>query len=128
MLPNKFLAFESHPLCGICGEAVTIPICPSCLMTEIEAWMTLYPNLRKELVPKLRRYVGNTKEAINGISCIKCKNKKASICPYCFTEYVLFELKKIGSSKLILKEFLDFFNFDFYHYGYSKEAEELGVI
>lgn len=28
----------------------------------------------------------------------------------------------------ILKEFLQFFNYDFEHTGYTKDAEELGVI
>jgi len=37
-------------------------------------------------------------------------------------------LKKIKVNKAILKEFLEFFNYDFEHTGYSKDAEELGAI
>ena len=38
------------------------------------------------------------------------------------------DYKKLNSNKLILTEFFEFFNFDFHHTGYSKEAEALGVI
>lgn len=113
MLKQKnYLAFEQHFLCEICGEAVTTPLCPICLIGEIEAWTTLYPNLRGELLPKLKKYIKNIKEKIEeSTSCIKCKNKRASVCPYCFTDYVFGELKKISSNHQIVREFLEFFDF-----------------
>jgi len=130
MLTKKnYLAHGTHFICEVCKEAVINPICPICIATEIEAWLTLYPNLRKELHKLLEKYlerVNNRKE--EATSCIKCKNKRASICPYCFTEHVLSELKRLDVNHIILKEFFEFFNFDFNHTGYSKEAEELGVI
>jgi hypothetical protein len=128
MLPNRFFVLESHALCEVCGEIVSSPICPSCLMTEIEAWTVLYPNLRKELIPRLKKYVNETKEAINGANCIKCTDKKASVCPYCFTEHVLIELNKLRVNKIVLKEFFEFFNYDLEHKGYYREAEKLGVV
>ena len=129
MLQKVYPAFERDYLCEICGQAVTNPLCPVCLTTEIEAWLTLYPNLRSELIPRLYKYLERTKHRINdSTQCIKCQNKRASICPYCFTEHVLHELKKIKANRIILKEFLQFFNFDFEHTGYSKEAEKLGII
>ena len=91
--------------------------------------MTLYPNLRKELLPKLKSYLAKIEDnALEYTQCIKCKDNIASVCPYCFTEYVLRELKKIEANKIVLGEFFEFFNFDFDHTGYSKEAEKLGVI
>ncbi len=112
MLKNNSFAFEQQYVCEICGEAITNPLCPVCLTTEINAWLTLYPDLRKELIPKLQKYLKRVKEDItNSTQCIKCKNKRASICPYCFTAYVLGELKKLNINKIILKEFLEFFNF-----------------
>jgi len=113
MLQKNYQVFETHYMCDVCSEAVTNPLCPVCLTTEINAWLTLYPNLRKELMPKLNEYLKKIKEKItDSTKCIKCKNKRASICPYCFTDYVLTELKKLESSKIILKEFIDFFNFN----------------
>lgn len=129
MTKNNFSAFEPQFLCDICSVAVTNPLCPSCLATEIEAWLTLYPNLRRELLPKLRNYLNMVEDRIqDSTQCIKCGNKTASICPYCFTDIVLKELKKLQANSIILKEFFEFFNFDFDHTGYSKEAEKLGVI
>jgi len=121
---------ETQYMCDICSEAVTNPICPFCLATEINAWLTLYPNLKKELLPKINKYLQkiNNKITNYGTQCIKCKNKRAYVCPYCFTEFVFNELKKINSNKIILKEFFDFFNFDLHHTGYTKEFEQMEVI
>ena len=100
-------------MCDVCSEAVTNPICPLCVATEVDAWLTLYPNLRQELLPRLGGYLKNISEnVIESTKCIKCKNKIASVCPYCFTQYVLEELKNIHVNKIILKEFLEFFNFN----------------
>jgi len=129
MLSNNYFASEQQSMCDVCSQAVTNPLCPTCLTTEIQAWLTLYPNLRKELLPKLYRYLHKLEERrTDATRCLKCKNKRASVCPYCFTEHVLRELKRLDSNKIILKEFFEFFNFDLDHTGYSKEAEEIGVL
>ncbi len=129
MTKNNFSAFEPQFLCDECNIAVTNPLCPACLATEVEAWLTLYPNLRKELLPRLKSYLAKMEDKeLEYTQCIKCKNNIASVCPYCFTEYVLRELKRIEANKIVLGEFFEFFNFDFDRTGYSKEAEKLGVI
>ena len=121
---NHFSAAEPRFLCDICSETITTPLCPFCLTTEIEAWLTLYPNLRNEILPKLKKYLYAMENKLaDGINCFKC-NKRASVCPYCFTEYILKELKKLGATNLILNEFFNFFNFDFAHKPYSEEIGE----
>jgi hypothetical protein len=129
IIPKNYPAPETHYMCGVCSEAVTNPICPFCLATEIEAWLTLYPSLRQELLPKIKKYLGEISNHIvnYGTQCIKCKDKKAHVCPYCFTEFIFRELKSMNTGQFILKEFFDFFNFDFHHTGYTKEAEKMGV-
>jgi len=113
MLQNKTLAFEPQFSCEICGEAVTTPLCPVCLSVEIDAWTTLYPNLRNELLPKIRKYLGRIRESIhNSTKCIKCKRARTYICPYCFIDFVEGELKKLELNSLVLIEFMDFFDFD----------------
>jgi len=125
MLQKNYLDSLQHPMCDVCSEAVTNPLCPVCLTTEIEAWLTLYPNLRQELLPKLKKYLIKVEEKIaDSTRCIKCKNKIASVCPFCFTEHVLNELNKIQVNKIILKEFLEFFNFR--HEVPSPHAEKWG--
>ena len=112
MLPKSYLASEQHYVCDVCSEAVTNPICPNCIATEIEAWLTYYPNLRVEILPRIKQYLKKLGQKITeSTECIKCKNKTASVCLYCFTEYVLSELKKIQANKIMLKEFLEFFSF-----------------
>ena len=113
MLQNNYLAFEQHSMCDVCGEAVTTPLCPACLSVEIDAWTTLYPDLRNELLPKIKKYLRRIKESIiHSTKCIKCKRAITSVCPYCFTDFVEGELKKIESNDLVLTEFMEFFDFD----------------
>jgi len=113
MLQNKNLAFEPQFSCEICGEAVTNPLCPRCLSVEIDAWSTLYPNLRKQLLPKIKKYLERIKESIiSSTKCIKCKRAVTSICPYCFIDFVEGELKRLESNNLVLTEFMEFFDFD----------------
>ncbi len=120
---------EQSYICDICSEAITNPLCPFCLAVEIEAWLSLYPMLKKDLRPRLKKYLSRINSRITnyGTECIKCKNNRAFVCTYCFTEYVFNELQNINAGKLVLKEFFKFFNFDLGHAGYTKEAEELGV-
>ena len=130
MLHNNYPASEAHYMCDVCSEAITNPLCPECLTMEIEAWLTLYPNLRSELLPKIQQFLNEIEDKLihDTTQCIKCGEKKTAICPYCFTDFVLKHLKKINANKIVLTEFFEFFNFDLDHKGYSKEAEELGVI
>ena len=130
MLLQNHPTNEPEHICDICSEVITNPLCPFCLTVEIEAWLTLYPSLRQELLPRLNIYLKkiNNKITNYGSQCIKCKNERACVCPYCFTEYVYNELQKINAEKLILREFLEFFNFDLDHTGYTKEAEDIGVL
>lgn len=130
MLPTNHSASEpSFYKCEVCHEPVSNPLCPICLTEEIEVWSSYYPNLRKELIPRIKKYIeSNISIPESSTICIKCTNDRSSICPYCFTNYVLEELEGLNSSRLILKEFLQFFNFDFEHTEFTKKAEELGVI
>lgn len=128
-LQKNYLAVEPQFMCDVCSEAVVDPLCPNCLATEIEAWLTLYPDLKVRIMPRLRDYIDKFKNNVgDSTRCVACRRKRASICPYCFTEYVLRELKKINANSIILREFLEFFNFDYENNGYSEEAEILGVI
>ena len=114
---------ETQYICDICMEAITNPLCPFCLTIEIKAWLTFYPSLKEELMPKINKYLKeiNNKITNYGTQCIKCKNKRAFVCHYCFTEYIFNELNSLNAQKIILKEFTEFFNFDFEHFGYSKK-------
>ena len=126
---NNFLASERFYECLECKEAVYNPICPFCLAEQIEVWLSSYPSeIKNKIVKEIKDYAKKTDEiAGKTTQCVVCKKRRASLCPYCFTNYVLGELKKIKVSRIILKEFLVFFNFDFEHTGYSGEAERLGI-
>jgi hypothetical protein len=87
---------------------------------QFEAWLSHYPHLKKQAISKIKNYVKHTKNiADKKIRCISCGKKGASLCPYCFTNHVLDILKDLKINKMILKEFLQFFNYDFGHTRYA---------
>lgn len=130
MILQKDSSNEAQYMCDMCNEAITNPICPFCLAEQIEVWLTFYPQLKREILPKIHNYLKKTLNRITayGTECIKCRKNRAFVCPYCFTEYVFSELQEINANKLILREFIEFFNFDLEFKGYYKESEELGII
>lgn len=129
MLQDNSLILEPQFLCDLCSEAVTHPICPTCITAEIENWIDSYPKTKLKLLPTIKKVLVQIEDKlVESTQCIKCNKKRAAICPGCFTEYVLNELKRLGSNKKVLIEYLNFFNFDFEHNKYYKEAEKLGVV
>jgi hypothetical protein len=129
VFPTQFFAAEPQFLCGICSEAITNPICPNCLAAQIEAWSTLYPDLEEKILPKIKETLKRVEDTpLLGIRCIKCGEETTNICPYCFTESIFRELVRMRVNKIILAEFLTFFNFDLDHRGYFKEAENKGLV
>jgi len=125
------IASERFYECLECHEAVYNPICQTCLASQVEAWLASYPykETREKILFKIKEYVRKTNNlAGKSTECIACRKARASLCPYCFTEHVFNLLKKLKVNRIMLKEFLMFFNYDFEHTGYSKEAERLGVI
>ena len=127
---NSLIAPERFYECLECDEAVSNPLCPLCLTRQIDVWLSSYPSeIRKQILGNIREYVKKTNNiAGKSTRCIACGKATGSLCPYCFTNYVFNELKKLKVSRVILKEFLQFFNYDFEHTGYTVEAEKLGVI
>ena len=128
---NFFGASERFYECVDCHEAIFNPLCPECLTLQIEVWLSSlssYP-LRKKIMNRIKDYVRSTNNLVeDSTTCVSCGQRKASLCPYCFTNYVFALLKCMDVHREILKEFFQFFNYDFDHTGYSKEAEKLGVI
>jgi hypothetical protein len=131
MFRKNFLAPERFYECLDCHESVFNPICPECLSLQIEAWLSSissYP-LKQKIMKRLHDYILATENLVpRSTQCIVCKRNTASICPYCFTNYVFILLKCMHAHREILREFLQFFNYDFDHTGYTKDAEELGLI
>ena len=126
---NKIHEHERFYECLVCNEAIFNPLCPTCLAGQVEVWLTSYPDLSKKIMPYIRHYLQEiNNEIIEATACVACGNKRAAVCPYCFTYRVLSLLKKLQVNNQVLREFLQFFNYDFEHTGYSEDAEKLGVL
>lgn len=117
-----------HRFCLECREEIFNPLCPICLAGEIKVWMRNKPQIVKRGI----------KEELNKIlvfakfndypSCVVCTKNKVFMCPYCFTERIYNNLKQARIQKKILMDFLEAFNFDFEHNGYSKDMEKFGML
>ncbi|OGJ20240.1 hypothetical protein A3K73_08200 [Candidatus Pacearchaeota archaeon RBG_13_36_9] len=131
MMQKNFLAAERFYECLDCHESVFNPICPDCLTLQIEVWLSSissYP-MKDKIMKRIKEYVIATKNlAPESTICVACGKPTATLCPYCFTNYVFILLKCMDAHREILREFLQFFNYDFDHTGYTKDAEKLGVI
>ncbi len=103
-------------MCVECDEAIYNPICPSCLVKEISVWLKKYPRLWRKVIIELNRYITQALRLYKSATkCVACGNNTTFLCPYCFTAYTLQVLKNNKASKIVLREFVELFNFDFEH-------------
>jgi hypothetical protein len=108
--------------CLLCKDAIYNPLCHCCLGKQVETWLGRYPALEKNLKKKIQNFIKKIDDETNeALNCVSCHSKKASICPYCFAEYVLGQLKKAKASMPILNEFIKFFDYDYDLTGYVQE-------
>jgi hypothetical protein len=114
MIQNDQHTNNTEYLCDTCNEAVSNPICPFCLAEEIEAWLTLYPDLKRELIPRIHDFLDNISNHLDnyGTICIKCNETSAHVCSHCFAELISEELNEINASRIVQKEFYEFFNLE----------------
>jgi len=115
--------------CLVCKEAIYNPLCNFCIGKQIDTWLESFPEIKKKLSPELKKYAIAVHNEMDGaITCVACNEDRAAVCPYCFTEYVLTRLRMVEADDEVLREFLQFFSFDFDRTGYTEEAEELGML
>jgi predicted amidophosphoribosyltransferase len=124
--------YNRYAICLECGEDIHNSICPCCLFEETKQWFAESRNISPEKVLNISREIKKfierdtalAKSINNHQECLICRDSSSYLCPYCFTEFLLKILKKNKVSREIMKEFFVFFNYDFEHTGYSKEAEK----
>ena len=119
---------EQYYECLVCHEAIYNPLCSHCIVSQLQVWLSSYPDLKKRAMPIIKLYLRDIHNTMNtGLTCISCNQERVAVCPYCFTAKIISILKKLEVNKQILREFLKFFNFDYDETGYTNEAQELGV-
>ena len=129
MILKKLLGSEQNS-CNNCNDVIVHPLCPFCVSLQMKAWLTYHPSLNNRLFPNIREYLNKIKDKFenHGTNCIKCMDKKAAICPGCFTENIFRKLRGMNTKKSILQEYYDFFNYDLDRTKYTDEAEQLGLL
>lgn len=106
-------------VCQICKEPIWNFFCPDCLADDIKKWL---PNkLSTGFLSFHKHFSGyfhsNLNSAFNW--CLNCKTQKeASICPYCYTNEVIYWLKNKDAS--LATKFAQLFPFDFEKIGHKE--------
>ncbi len=109
--------------CVLCKEAVTNPVCASCLEAQMSIWLN---EIKPDLVNKLKEKTNEVSFEFDTVGeCILC-NKDINLCAYCYTEHIFNWL--IDNNRELAKKFITYFNFDLEHRGYHNKAEKLGLI
>ena len=106
-------------ICLGCNEAVSNPLCASCISKEIKAWLS-YKDKRTAL--KLNNAVNDFKQMMGegtNTRCVLC-SKMLEGCTYCFTEHIYYWLKEQNS--LLVEEFMRYFSFDLKRKGFTVDA------
>jgi hypothetical protein len=125
---EKEITSNSDYNCIQCSEPVTNPICHDCLGRGVEQWLNLYPNIKKAIKPKLKKYIREVNNsAVTMLGCVSCGKKKAALCPYCFSEGIFSLLKGNKVDRAVLGDFLSIFNFDLHREGYIADAIREGL-
>jgi len=84
---------QNSGLCIECGESVTNPICPECIMQETLAILAdkhIAGKLKEWEVDEINARLARVLKASyseGGVDCIKC-NTSFSICPHCVARYL----------------------------------------
>jgi hypothetical protein len=94
--------------CIICDEAITNPICPLCLESQVMHWaMDKAPSL----MPILREVGSSVMEFTHeNTSCVICKGIM-NVCAHCYCNEIHSWLKENTHEKLA-ESFLSHFNFE----------------
>lgn len=120
--------YTNENTCILCSEAVYNPLCHDCLAKQVKAWLSSYPDIKKRMLPKISSFVKEVNDLIIDLTiCVACRQNKAALCPYCFSDRIFRMLKKEKIAPSVIGDFLSTFNFDFDHTGYIKEAENEGL-
>jgi len=109
---QKYITNPSS-VCVICSEAITNPLCPSCLSRHILVWAEdkdeRIKRVCKDAIKVLRQQsVRMTKNS--STTCISC-HREHSVCPFCFTEAVVSYLRESKLPDKDIEEFKEFFNY-----------------
>ena len=69
---------QMQEACQVCREAITNPVCPSCLALEMETWTVQRP----QVVPTIRKTTKNMCGEVG--TCTICGGS-VSICAHCYS-------------------------------------------
>jgi hypothetical protein len=103
------MAYETK--CVICDEAITNPICPTCLEHQVVQWVV---EKKPSLVPIFKQIRTSIQAFTHeNTTCILCKNN-INVCPHCYCQEIYAWLSESEYISLA-EEFKEKFNFELDH-------------
>lgn len=105
-------------ICQICKEPIWNFFCPDCLAGDVKKWLP--EGMTRKFEGFHKQFSGyfhsNLDTGFNW--CLKCRSlKEASICPYCYTNEVIYWLKSLDAA--MANRFAHIFPFDFDKIGHK---------
>lgn len=106
-------------VCQICKEPIWNFFCPDCLADDIKKWLPA--QLSQPFSAFHNHFSGYFRSNLNSAFnwCLNCKTQKeASVCPYCYTNEVIYWLK--DQNPQLANKFAQLFPFDFEKIGHKE--------
>jgi hypothetical protein len=103
--------------CILCEEAITNPICPACLQEGVQQW--LFEQGEEKLVDEVNEVTRGVFANNGDTYCIKCDSSMA-LCAYCYTQSIFNIIKEHPK---LLRQYVEYFNYDLGHMGWEQDAE-----
>ena len=101
---------ENNPnRCLLCREAITNPVCYSCIEKGILIWLDETDNALVQELKNISKILSSRLSMQRETKCILC-SRKMNICAHCYTRDVFEWLKNVKPE--LVEEFLDRFNFE----------------
>ena len=105
-------------VCQICKEPIWNFFCPDCLAQDIKKWLP--SKLAEGFLKFHNQFSGYFHSSLDTTFnwCLSCKGlKEAAICPYCYTNEVIYWLR--ARNQGIANKFARLFPFDFEKIGHK---------
>jgi hypothetical protein len=112
---NKY-KMKNLELYNDCFESISDPICLDCFLIQINKWLKNKPiniKTKRILITEIRKefFKENKHTPEYEVTCVSCREKKVSTCPYCLFLKVNNLLRKMNFEKELIEEFLEIFNY-----------------
>lgn len=108
-------------ICPKCLYPITNPVCTSCYFKQLKLWLKdqrIDPKTKNRVLNKIDSKLSDKLNENN--SCVLCRNKPITECPYCFFLIALKVITEDNFSQEKVESFMETFNYQLGHEDYEE--------